>query len=96
VSGARSVPRVLRLVALLCAALALSACASQANGAVQAYGPGFLRGLIHGVIAPISFFGSLVLDEIAIYAVPNNGGWYDFGFLLGLSAWAGGGAAASS
>ena len=22
--------------------------------------------------------------NIAIYAVPNNGGWYDFGFFLGI------------
>jgi len=76
--------------------ITLAGCASQANGAVQSYGPGFFSGLIHGVLAPISFVGSLLLDDIAIYAVPNNGGWYDFGFLIGLCAWAGGGAAATS
>jgi hypothetical protein len=24
--------------------------------------------------------------SVTIYAVPNNGGWYDFGFLLGVGA----------
>jgi hypothetical protein len=26
----------------------------------------------------------LVHRKVAIYAVPNNGGWYDFGFFLGI------------
>ncbi len=50
-------------------------------------------GLIHGWLVPFSFVGSLFSDNIAIYAVPNNGGWYDFGFVLGVSSL--GGAAAS-
>lgn len=44
---------------------------------------GFLGGLWHGIIAPISFILSLFFDDIAMYAVNNNGGWYDFGFVLG-------------
>ena len=44
---------------------------------------GFLGGLWHGVIAPVSFIGSLISDSIAIYAVNKNGGWYDFGFVPG-------------
>ncbi len=48
---------------------------------------GFLRGLLHGFITPISFIASLLDDNVAIYAVNNNGGWYDFGFLLGSSGW---------
>jgi hypothetical protein len=44
---------------------------------------GFWSGLWHGFIAPWSFIGSLIWDDIAIYAVNNNGGWYDFGFVLG-------------
>ena len=43
---------------------------------------GFLSGLWHGSILPISFLVSLFSDHIAIYAVNNNGGWYDFGFVL--------------
>lgn len=44
---------------------------------------GFWGGLWHGMICFFSFFGSLFSDDIAIYAVNNNGAWYDFGFVLG-------------
>jgi len=46
---------------------------------------GFWYGLWHGIIAPISFIISLFSDDVTIYALYNNGGWYNFGFLLGLS-----------
>ena len=45
---------------------------------------GFWSGLWHGLITPFSFIGSLFSDDIAVYAVNNTGGWYDFGFLLGV------------
>ncbi|MBL7809067.1 MAG: hypothetical protein JNN28_14705 [Saprospiraceae bacterium] len=48
---------------------------------------GFLRGLLHGFITPISFIASLFDDNVAIYAINNTGGWYDLGFLLGSSGW---------
>ena len=51
---------------------------------------GFLYGLWHGFIAPISFIISLFDSEVAMYAVYNSGGWYDFGFLLGISCSIGG------
>jgi len=56
---------------------------------------GFLGGLWHGIIAPFSFIGSLFSDSIALYAVNNNGGWYDFGFVLGAGILFGGGSSAS-
>ncbi|MEW6194631.1 MAG: hypothetical protein AB1521_05705 [Bacteroidota bacterium] len=56
---------------------------------------GFWYGLWHGLIAPISFIISLFDDSIAVYAVYNNGGWYNFGFLLGLSISLGGSGKAS-
>ena len=45
---------------------------------------GFLHGLWHGLIFPVSWFLSLFMDEVAVYAIYNNGGWYDFGFFLGI------------
>lgn len=48
---------------------------------------GFLSGLIHGFITPVSFIASLFKDDIAIYAVNNTGGLYDLGFLLGSGGW---------
>jgi hypothetical protein len=56
---------------------------------------GFLGGLWHGIILPLSFIGSLFNDDIAMYAVNNNGGWYDFGFLLGVGISFGGSTSAS-
>ena len=47
----------------------------------EAYG--FWSGVWHGIIAPVTFFISLFDPDVAIYAANNNGGWYDFGFVLG-------------
>jgi hypothetical protein len=68
------------------AALALSACAAtQASDAVAPGAPGFLLGLWHGFIFPVAWIVSLFTDKVAIYAVPNSGGWYDFGYFLGVA-----------
>ncbi len=45
---------------------------------------GFWGGTWHGMITGFSFIGSLFSDEIAVYAIANNGGWYDFGFVGGF------------
>lgn len=47
---------------------------------------GFWYGLWHGLIAPFAFIGSLIWDDVAVWAVNNNGGWYTFGFLLGIGS----------
>jgi hypothetical protein len=57
---------------------------------------GFWSGLWHGIIAPLSFIGSLFRDNIAMYAINNNGGWYNFGFVLGAGILFGGGSKASN
>ena len=65
--------------------LLLSACAATQNAAaVQPQAPGFLLGLWHGFIFPVAWIVSLFVDKVAVYAVPNNGGWYDFGYFLGI------------
>jgi hypothetical protein len=70
---------------LAIAALALlAACAQQVSTAVEPGAPGFLLGLWHGFIFPVAWVLSLFMPEVAVYAVPNNGGWYDFGFFLGI------------
>jgi hypothetical protein len=70
---------------VLSAALMLAACAArEAPYAVQPWAPGFLYGLWHGFIFPVAWIVSLFTDKVAIYAVPNNGGWYDFGYFLGI------------
>lgn len=55
---------------------------------------GFWAGLWHGMIMIITFIISLFDKNVQIYEAANNGGWYNFGFLLGiLLTWGGGGAA---
>ncbi len=79
--------RPLRLAPFLLAApLLLAACATQVPSAVDhaADTPGFLLGLWHGFIFPVAWVLSLFLPEVAVYAVPNDGGWYDFGYFLGI------------
>ncbi|MFL6727230.1 MAG: hypothetical protein ACJ8FS_12055 [Sphingomicrobium sp.] len=75
----------MKRLALLAAALLLAACAAtQAPDAVAPTAPGFLLGLWHGFIFPVAWLVSLFTDKVAVYAVPNNGGWYDFGYFLGI------------
>ena len=70
---------------ILAASLALAACAAtQASDAVAPTAPGFWLGLWHGFIFPVAWVISLFTNQVAIYAVPNSGGWYDFGYFLGI------------
>lgn len=84
--------RSLRLIAPVALLLLLAACAAQVPEAVSTAPetPGFLHGLWHGFVFPFAWIGSLFSPEIAVYAVPNNGGWYDFGFFLGITVLGGG------
>ncbi len=75
-------------------ALALLAACAEVPPAVEG-SRGFFWGLFDGAVAPIAFVVSWFSDSIGPYAVPNSGGWYDFGFLIGVTCWAGGGAAAA-
>ncbi len=51
---------------------------------------GFLMGLWHGFISLFSFVIGLFNDQVAVYEVSNTGGWYNFGFILGISIFYGG------
>jgi hypothetical protein len=74
-----------RLVLAVAALALLSACAAtQSPAMVAPTAPGFWLGLWHGFIFPIAWIVSLFVGDVAIYAVPNNGGWYDFGYFLGI------------
>ncbi|MDC0886464.1 hypothetical protein OAS19_01550 [Altererythrobacter sp.] len=81
-----------RIVAVIAGLLLLSACASQIDAGVvkEAGSPGFLWGLWHGFIFPWAFIGSFFNPDIAVYAVPNRGTWYDVGFFLGVTMLGGG------
>ncbi|MBN2049647.1 MAG: hypothetical protein JW760_04325 [Spirochaetales bacterium] len=56
---------------------------------------GFWMGLWHGFITPVTFIISLFSDKVHLYEIHNNGNWYNFGFVIGLSAIFGGGGGGS-
>jgi len=77
----------LKVAALIGVAGLLAACAGP-NSVMNTPSPdgdvaGFWWGLLHGFIVPFAFIISLFNDSVSIYEVHNNGGWYDFGFVLG-------------
>jgi hypothetical protein len=75
----------MRKLLILASVIALAACAAtQQADAVAPQAPGFWLGLWHGFIFPIAWIVSLFAPKVAVYAVPNNGGWYDFGYFLGI------------
>ncbi|MFT8246627.1 hypothetical protein [Roseomonas sp. BN140053] len=82
----------LHLVGLGVALLALGGCATQLTLLItDLHPPGFFSALLHGLIAPFALVGG-IFTEARVYAFPNSGWWYDFGFLLGLLPWGGIGA----
>ena len=83
--------RIFTCSAVCAVALLLQSCATQPPPEIF-NPPGFLSGLLHGFLILFSFIASLFTDY-RIYAFPNSGGWYDFGYLLGAMAFLGGGGA---
>lgn len=74
----------MKKILLITVVLLMSGCADEVTlqQAINIDPVGFWYGLWHGVTLPFSFVGSLFWD-ISIYAIYNNGGWYDFGYFLG-------------
>ena len=90
---------VRRCLGFILVALVVAGCAAGVNPEMGTAGEagivaGFWLGLWHGIIAPVTFVISLFSD-VGIYEVHNNGGWYDFGFVLGAGILLGGGGAGS-
>ena len=71
-------------ITALAALTLLAGCAAQTSNAVASDAPGFLLGVWHGFIFPVAWILSLFMPDVAVYAVPNNGGWYDFGYFIGI------------
>ena len=82
----RESPAVLLLI------LALSGCAPGPNPVTDGPGTpaGFWLGLWHGMISFITFIISLFNENVGVYEAYNTGGWYNFGFVLGVSSAYGG------
>jgi hypothetical protein len=86
---------VFRVAVIVAGMLVLASCATQplpdADDA-----PGFFSGYWHGLTIIFALIWHLFDNSVRIYAFPNSGGWYDFGFLLGAASALGGGTSAAS
>jgi len=69
---------------LLVLALSLISCAAGDSQFTQNDPAGFWFGIWHGTIAFISLVIHLFNEQVTVYEINNAGGWYDFGFLLGV------------
>lgn len=84
-------------IAILAVAL-LTGCAPAANptAGTGSDPAGFWLGMWHGFTVLFTFIVSLFNHNVGIYEVDNSGGWYNFGYLLGVMMfWGGGGGGAA-
>jgi len=93
--------RVLAVLLLALGVFVIVGCAPGPNSFVntnneKGFVPGFWYGLWNGIISPITFIISLFNNKVQLYEVHNNGGWYNFGFMLGISMIFGGGAGSTA
>lgn len=83
--------RLSGLFILLPAIFLLTSCAAGDAQFTQENPAGFWYGLWHGVISVISLIIHIFNENVTVYEINNTGGWYDFGFLLGvIGIWSGG------
>ena len=81
----------LKLLFLIPLILLLSSCAAGDAQFTPESPAGFWYGLWHGVISLISLIIHVFNNDVFVYEINNTGGWYDFGFLLGvICIWGGG------
>ena len=81
----------LKLLILLPLLLLLTSCAAGNTQFTADSLAGFWYGLWHGIISIISMIIHIFNDSVSVYEINNTGGWYDFGFLVGvISIWGGG------
>ena len=87
--------KLLLVAVILVAVFFMTGCAPGPNELVNTPSvggelAGFWKGLWHGFISFFTFVISLFSDRVTIYEIHNNGGWYNFGFLLGVMSFYGG------
>jgi len=87
----RRVAITFRAVLLLGGGLALVACAAGDMRFSSDTPAGFWAGLWHGIISFITLIIHIFNPAVMVYEVNNSGGWYDFGFLVGVATFWGGG-----
>lgn len=69
----------------------VSACAAGDPRFSQDSPAGFWWGIWHGIISVVSLIIHVFNESVLVYEKYNSGGWYDFGFLIGvITVWGGG------
>jgi hypothetical protein len=76
--------RLYKLLILIPVVLLLTSCTAGDPQFTQDSPAGFWYGLWHGIISVISLVIHIFNENVGVYEVNNTGGWYDFGFLLGV------------
>jgi hypothetical protein len=90
-SNSMSLNNILKLLSIITAVLVVSSCAAGDTQFTPETPAGFWWGLWHGVISVISLVVHIFNETVVVYETDNTGGWYDFGFLLGvIMIWGGG------
>ena len=64
--------------------LLLASCTAGSEQFTVDHLAGFWYGLWHGMISVITLVIHIFNENVAVYEINNSGGWYDFGFLLGV------------
>ena len=79
------------LIALMLVLVVLLAGCVPGDGSIEPAKPaGFLWGIWHGWLAPISLIIGLFNKSIRVYETVNTGWWYDFGFYIAIISGFGG------
>ena len=76
----------LKIILALVVLLILSGCADDVSLSEAEFMTkvGFWYGFWHGAILLYSWIISLFDSKVAIFAIYNNGGWYNFGYIVGI------------
>jgi hypothetical protein len=86
--------RIAAGAAIVMLALALCGCTAGDPQFTPEEPANFWLGLWHGAISVITLIVGIFEPAVEVYERNNTGGWYDFGFLLGVtSVWGGGSSA---
>jgi len=81
----------LKSIVILTLPLLLTSCTAGDAQFTAETPAGFWQGLWHGIIALVTLVIHVFNGDVLVYEVNNTGGWYDFGFLLGvICIWGGG------
>ena len=75
--------RILYLLLLVAVTLLITGCVPGMSNYSLRQPAGFLSGIWHGWIAPVTLIFGLFTD-VRIYEPVNTGWWYDFGFYLAI------------